>query len=73
MTANGEGGFFKYFFFIILIVIFPFWLCQAACGILVSQPETEPVPPTLEVWSPNHWKASEVPGMGFLFGVMKTF
>ena len=32
-----------------------------ACGILVSQPGTEPTLPVLEAWSLNHWTAREVP------------
>ena len=53
----GKGGvclvfFFQFFFF-----------CHTVCGILDSQPGTEPVPSTLEAWSPNHWTAREVPGV----------
>ena len=32
---------------------FSFWLHGMACGILVPQPEIEPVPSGLEVWSLN--------------------
>jgi len=39
-----------FFFF-----FFSFWLHGMACGILVPQPEIEPVPSALEVWSLNHW------------------
>ena len=39
-----------------------FRLCHVACGILVSRPGIKPVPPALEVQSPNHW---DVPGLYF--------
>ena len=32
---------------------------QAACRILVPWPGIEPVPPAVEVWSPNHWTTRE--------------
>ena len=35
--------------------------CCAACGILVPQPGMEPMPPTVEAWSLNHWTAREFP------------
>ena len=45
----------------------PFHLCffyswppHTACGILVSQPGTEPMPPAVEAQSLNHWIAREV-------------
>lgn len=31
-----------------------------ACGILVSQPGVEPMSPTVEAQSHNHWTAREV-------------
>ena len=37
-----------------------------ACGILVPQPEVEPVPPAVEAQSLNHWTAREVLVMGIL-------
>ena len=40
---------------------FLFWLCQAACGILVFWPGIEPMTPALEAQSLNHWTAREVP------------
>ena len=40
---------------------FFFWPCHAAYGILVPQPGIEPVPPAVEVRSPNHWTAREFP------------
>ena len=41
-----------------------FWLCYAACGILVPRAGTEPVPPAVEAWSLNHWTTREAPGEG---------
>ena len=43
-----------------------FWSHCAACGILVPQPGIEPTPPTVEVWSPNHWTPRELPCLQFL-------
>ena len=37
-----------------------------ACGILVSQPSTEPTPLGLEVQTLNHWTVREVPRKKFL-------
>ena len=37
------------------------YLCHAACGILVSQPRTEPTPSAVRAWSPNHWTTRQVP------------
>ena len=36
------------------------WPHRAAHGISVPQIGIKPVPPTLEVWSPNHWTTREV-------------
>ena len=44
-----------YFYFYLFI----YWQSCAACGILVPQPETEPVPPAVDVRGPNHWTAKE--------------
>ena len=44
-------------FFIFLIS----WLHCVACGILVPPPGTEPAPPAVEAWNPNHWTTKEVP------------
>ena len=41
--------------------LFVFWLCCTACGILLPRPGIEPVPPAVEVQSPNHWTAREFP------------
>ena len=40
---------------------FIFWLCHVACGILVTQPGTEPVPPAVEAQCPDHWTAKGIP------------
>ena len=37
-----------------------FWPYCTACGILVPQPGTEPVPPAVEAQSLNHWTTREV-------------
>ena len=53
---------FRWFYFLMFIIIyFIFWLCCAACGILVPQPGIEPTPPAVEVRSLNHWTAGEIP------------
>ena len=46
---------------------FFFWPRLAACGILVSLPGMEPVPPAVEVQSPNQWTAREVPILEFSY------
>ena len=39
-----------------------FWPCHdEACGILISQPGIQPMPPALEVQWLNHWTTREVP------------
>ena len=45
----------------IYIYLFIYWLHCTAYGILIPQPGIEPVSPTVEAWSPNHWTAREVP------------
>ena len=42
-------------------IFFFFLLGRAACGILVPRPGIEPMAPAVEVRSPNHWTAREVP------------
>ena len=37
-----------------------FWLCRAACGILVPRPRIEAAPPALEACSLNHRTTREV-------------
>ena len=54
ISCTSSKGLF-YFFFLIFI----FWLCHVACGILVTQPGIKPVPPALEAWSLNHWTAKK--------------
>ena len=45
-----------------------------ACGILVPQPEIEPVPLALEAWSPNHWTTREFPSFQFsIFSLIISF
>ena len=36
-----------------------------ACGILVPQPRTQPEPPAVETWSPNHRTTRDVPDFHF--------
>ena len=45
----------------VYIHYFFFWLCLAACGILVPWPGIIPAPPAVEARSPNHWTTREVP------------
>ena len=47
---------------------FNFFGCipQAVCGIFVPQPGIKPMPPAVEVWSPNYWTAREVSLTQFL-------
>ena len=54
------------FFFLRVFFFFFFWSHCTTCGILVPQPEIKPVPPAVEVWSPNHWTVREVPPYHFL-------
>ena len=42
-----------------------FWLHRAARGILVPQPEIEPVQPAVDAWGLNHWTTREVPQVIF--------
>ena len=43
------------------LLIFFFFLAEAHGGILVPQPEMEPVPSTLEAQSLNQWTSGEDP------------
>ena len=45
--------------------LFFFWLCCAACGILV--PHSNPGLFAVEAWNPNHWTTREFPGLSFYF------
>ena len=38
-----------------------------ACGILVSQPDIELMPPAMEAQSLNRWTTGEVPSIVFFF------
>ena len=44
-----------------IFILFIYWPCCVACGILVPWPGTEPVSPAVEVPSPNAWTTWEVP------------
>ena len=50
------------FYFILFYFIIFGHAARLACGILVPRPGIETVPPAVEVQSPNHWTAREVPG-----------
>ena len=52
---------------------FFFWLHHVACGILVPQPETEPMSPAVEVRSPQHWTTREVPQILFHYRLHYKF
>ena len=43
------------------LIFLVFWPYYAACCILVPAPWIEPVPPTVEVQSPNRWTSREIP------------
>ena len=53
---------FKFYFFYQFFswIIFIFWLCRAACGILIPWPGIEPMPPTMDTQDLNHWTAGKV-------------
>ena len=55
----------KYMIFNYRIIWFFFWLHCVAYGILVPHLVIEPVPPALEVQSPNHWISREVPNVNY--------
>ena len=44
-----------------VVLFFFFFACHMACRTLIPQPETEPVFPAVEAWSPHHWTAKEFP------------
>ena len=46
---------------IIFIVFFSLGLRCVSCGIVFPQPETEPRPSAVKVWSCNHWTTREFP------------
>ena len=43
-----------------------FWLCCAACRLLVPIPGTEAEPLAVKVQSPNHWTTREFPSIFIL-------
>ena len=50
------------FFFIRSLLGTFFWSSSMhVCGILVPRPGIEPVPSAVEVWSPRHWTAGQIP------------
>ena len=44
-----------------------FFFFFAPCGILIPRPGIEPVPPSVDACSPNHWTTREFPSKHFLF------
>ena len=61
--AAGSG----LYLFICCYLYFPFFcLCCMACEILVPQPEIEPMPPTVEAQSLNHWTTRKSQLLGLL-------
>ena len=54
-------------------LFFFFWLLCTACGILVTRPGTEPVPPAVETWIPNHWTTREFPARCILIIIINFF
>lgn len=65
MDTVGHVGTFYLFTFI-------FWPHLAVCGILVPWTGTEPVPPAVNVQSPNHWTQREFPPPGHFKGPVDT-
>ena len=47
--------------FCFLVFLRWFWTHRMACRILVPEPGIEPMPPAMEVWSPNHRTTREFP------------
>lgn len=50
-----------FFFLLHLSKRFFFWLPYSACRLLVPQIGVEPMPPAVDMQSPNHWSAQEFP------------
>ena len=48
-----------------------FFLCCAACVILVPRPGIEPVPSAVKARRPNHWTTREFP-IAILYGTLAT-
>ena len=53
----------------IIFIIFISWPCHGAGGILVPQLGMEPMPPAVDVQSPNHWDAREFPVPSYLASI----
>ena len=59
-------NFFKIYFFVLLIIIIPLFICWAALGLScgtwdpVPCPGIEPRPPALETWRLGHWTSRGV-------------
>ena len=51
-------------FFNVYLFIY-FWLCHAACGILVPRAGIEPRPLAVKALSPNHWTSREFPHLPY--------
>ena len=66
-TQIPQGRNEKPFLFVLLLL---FWPPCMACGILVPRPGIEPMHPAVEVPSPNHWTAREVPEKPFNLGCL---
>ena len=56
----------------IWLLIFFFWLCHVACGILVPRPGIEPMASAVEVPHLNHWAAREAPWSLILRNLQKV-
>ena len=54
-----------FYFFLSFKKLLISWPCHVACGILVTQPGIEPMPPEVEGQSLNRWTTMEVPGPDF--------
>ena len=67
MTTGPPGNSHMFWGVFVCLFCFSFWPHHTACDILVPLPETEPVPPAVETWSPNHWTSREVLTMLFRF------
>ena len=50
---------------LLLWILFFFFFGHVACGILVTLPGVEPIPPSLEARSLNHWAARKSPLLQF--------
>jgi len=50
------------------LFLFFFCQCHLACGILVAWPGIEPMPPTVEARSLNHWASRKSPEVLLSFG-----